>query len=110
MYVVKQINGNTVVARPAYKGRAAPAFWIGLINNRTIGRTFSSPGEVFHFAQYARRQPSGWAQMRRQNDACSLQPGSYKVMASAAVLKQLLRSNEVELPLIRGEPLMWQKH
>jgi hypothetical protein len=49
--VEKKINGVSVTASPIFKGGGLPAYWACVINEQTIGKTFSSATEVFRFAE-----------------------------------------------------------
>lgn len=53
MNVKKNINGQTVVARPVFKGGCAPAYWMATINERTLTRTFASASEAFRYVVIA---------------------------------------------------------
>jgi len=54
--VEKQINGLAVSAKPVYKGGVLPAYWSCAINERIIGKTFSSASEAFSFVRNIKRQ------------------------------------------------------
>ena len=47
--VRKLINGDTVVACPVYKGQMIPAYWMGIINERTLPQTFGSARDLFDY-------------------------------------------------------------
>jgi hypothetical protein len=51
MNVTKDINGHTVVAKPIFKGSYQPAYWMAIVNERTVGRTFASPRDAFSFVE-----------------------------------------------------------
>lgn len=55
--VEKTIHGQSVVARPVFKGQATPAYWLGAINEHTLEQRFPSAPEVFRFV--SRRQLHG---------------------------------------------------
>jgi len=48
--VEKKINGQSVTARPMYRGGLLPAYWECTINDRMLAKTFGSASEVFRFA------------------------------------------------------------
>lgn len=60
MVVVRQMQGMTVEAMPRFRGGSQPDYWVAVINNRIIFRTFKSPGELFRYvdAQYPEVQPA----------------------------------------------------
>ncbi len=47
--VKKTIQGQSVAARPVFKGNPTPAYWLGSINEHTLDQRFASAPEVFHF-------------------------------------------------------------
>lgn len=47
--VQKTIQGQSVVARPVFKGEPTPAYWLGAINEHALDQRFPSAPEVFHF-------------------------------------------------------------
>lgn len=49
MGVVKQVKGMTVEAMPRFRGGSVPDYWVAVVNNRIIFRTFKSPTELFGF-------------------------------------------------------------
>lgn len=53
--VTRNINGQSVSASPVYKGGTLPAYWDCVINERILPKTFSSPVDVFRFAQNIKR-------------------------------------------------------
>ena len=59
MNVIKKINGNTVVAKPVFKGGHMPAYWMATINERTLSRTFESANEAFRFVVYSQGEVRG---------------------------------------------------
>lgn len=52
--VTKIINGQRVSARAVYRGGVQPAYWAGIVNERTLPRQFRAPTEVFRFVKRAR--------------------------------------------------------
>ncbi len=51
MNVTKDINGKTVVAKPVFRGGYQPVYWMAIVNERTVGRTFASPRDAFAFIE-----------------------------------------------------------
>jgi hypothetical protein len=49
MAVARQIKGMTVEAMPCSHGGSQPDYWVAVINNRIIFRTFKSANELFRF-------------------------------------------------------------
>ncbi len=56
--VSKTINGHTVHAKPVFKGGQMPAYWCGIVNERTLAKTFTSPTAVFQFVTEQNRIPA----------------------------------------------------
>ncbi len=73
MVVVRQMNGVTVEAMPRFNGGSQPDYWVAVINNRIIFRTFKSPTELFRFVdrQYPDVQPPRVAARARGASASS---------------------------------------
>ncbi|WJW75827.1 hypothetical protein QVG61_01695 [Thiohalobacter sp. IOR34] len=44
------IAGQSVYARPVYKGGSLPAYWTAIINGHTLPKTFDSVDALFRFA------------------------------------------------------------
>jgi hypothetical protein len=55
--VEKKINGRNVSASPVFKGDVLPAYWACSINDRMVGKTFSSVSEAFRFAENECQKP-----------------------------------------------------
>ena len=51
MVVTRQLNGLTVEARPRFRDRCEPDYWIAIVNSRIMFRTFKSPSELFRFVE-----------------------------------------------------------
>ena len=49
--VSRRIHGTEVLARPVFKNGVQPSYWTAIVGNRTLGRTFTSPSEVFLYAE-----------------------------------------------------------
>lgn len=51
MHVTRDIDGHTVVVSPVFEGGHEPDYWEVTIDNRLVGRKFSSPKTALQFAQ-----------------------------------------------------------
>lgn len=56
--VSREIHGTEVRARPVFRKGAQPAYWTAIIGDRTLGRTFDSPSDVFRYAERALQETS----------------------------------------------------
>lgn len=51
MVVTKQVRSLTVEARPRFRGKCEPEYWVAAVNSRVIFRKFKSPDELFRFVE-----------------------------------------------------------
>ena len=49
--VMRDIDGHSVVVSPVFEGGHEPDYWEATIDNRLVGRKFSSPKTALQFAQ-----------------------------------------------------------
>ena len=52
MVVKKTMFGMNVEALPRYRGGCEPDYWVAIIKNRILLRSFDSPGELFSYVEH----------------------------------------------------------